>query len=323
MNHLRFILLLCLLGACITAWARLPAPPAQPTSGPGSNDYFSRGTVYSRYHEQNVTYWIITPDDPKPERAPVAVFFPNAGEADTGVYRGWLEHLARRGFIVIYLVLSDKAGQDPGETANDLLATIDSAKQHLPQITTTKAAWDMLMFIGQGSGGVIAYNLACDDGIKHSAALKALFIVQPCRESLGLRQELTELADASKLPAECCTILITGADDDPTRDNDTRLLSQSLAIKLPPERFGSITIRSDRHGNPPLVADSWLAYAKPGDHGRQRIDALDWLGVWKLADMLADSAFTQGKVIIRDEDLTMGKWSDGLAVNAMILNKLQ
>jgi hypothetical protein len=308
---------------CLPVWARLPAPPPQPATGPGGSDYFSRGTVYTHFVESPNVYWIITPDDPKPERAPIAIFIPDVGETSPGAYRGWLEHLVRRGFIVIFTAPSDKTGQDDAGIAQDMLLLIESAKQHIPQITSTKAAWELLMFIGHGTGGVIAYNLACDDGIKNSASPKALFIVQPYRETSGIRQELTKLADAANLPAGCSTVLITGADDDPTRDNDTRLLSQSLATRLPAERFASITIRSDRHGNPPLVADSWLAFAKPGDHGRQRMDALDWLGVWKLADMLADSAFSQDKVAISDEDLSMGKWSDGLPVNAMVMNKPQ
>jgi len=323
MNLMRLILIFCLLAACMTAWARLPAPPQQPANGPGGSDYFSRGTVYTRYSEQNIVYWIVTPDDPKPERAPIAIFYPNIGEADPSVYRGWLDHLVRRGFIAIYAVLPDQSRQAPEEISQNVLTVIESAKKHLAQITTTAPAWELLLFIGHGSGGLVAYNLACDSVIRQSASPKALFIVQPYREISGIRREAMTPVDVSNLPTGCSIMLITGADDDPARDDDARQIGQMLAARLPSDRFASVTIRSDRHGNPPLVADHYMGYAKLGDRGRLRIDTLDWLGLWKLSDRLADSAFSEGKITITDEDLKMGSWSDGLMVNTMVLNKLK
>ncbi len=66
-----------------------------------------------------------------------------------------------------------------------------------------------------------------------------------------------------------------------------------------------------------------MAYAKLGDRGRLRMDALDWLGIWKMADLLADRAFSEGKITISDDDLRMGTWSDGLMVNRMVSNRLK
>jgi surfactin synthase thioesterase subunit len=305
----------------MNAWARLPSPPQQPTNGPGSSDYLSRGTIYSRYTEQDIVYWIIIPDDPKPERAPVAVFFPDAGESDPGVYRGWLDHLTRRGFIVLYPVLPAQTGAESRDFAQNIKVVIDSAKQHLSQITTTTAAWNLLLFIGHGVGGVNAYNLACDEEIKTSTPPRALYIVQPYRETSGIRREPVELADAAKLAPGCSIILLSGADEDTASDADTREIGQILAAGLSSDHFASITIRSDRHGNPPLLADHYMAYAKLGDRGRLRIDTLDWIGIWKMADLLADRAFSEGKIVISDDELNMGKWSDALLVNTMVLNK--
>ena len=323
MNRTCILLMLCLLVACMTAWARLPSPPQQPVNGPGASDYFSRGTIYNRFNEPGIIYWIITPDDPKPERAPIAIFVPNAGEADPGIYRGWLDHLVRRGFIVLYPVLPAQSGAEFSEVVLSVTTMVDSAKSHLAQITTTAVVWDLLLFIGQGTGGVTAYNLACDNGLKQLVTPKALFIVQPYRETTGIRREPAELADATRLAPGCSIILLTGADDDTASDADARQIGQMLAAALPPDRFASITIRSDRHGNPQLVADHYMGYAKLGDRGRLRIDSLDWFGSWKLADILADRAFCEGKISITDDDLIMGKWSDGLLVNTMVLNKLR
>jgi hypothetical protein len=319
----RFVLIICLLTICLTTWARPPSPPQQPTSGPGGSDYFSRGTVYTRYNEQNIVYWIITPDDPKPERAPIAIFCPDAGEADPGAYRGWIDHLVRRGFIVIYPVLPQQTGEDLAGIAQSMQTMIESAKSHIPQITTSTPVWELLLFIGHRTGGVIAYNLACDTGIKQSAPPKALLIVQPYRVTSGIRRETMPIADASQLSPGCTVMLLTGADDDSASDSDARLFGQILAAGIPSDCFCSITIRSDHHGNPPLVADHYMALAKLGDRGRLRVDALDWFGVWKMADLLADRAFSEGKIFTSDEDLRMGNWSDGLMANTMVLNRLK
>jgi len=319
---MRLYWVLSLLLACGWVIARPPTPPTQPEHGPGGSDYYSRGTIYTKYQDKNLTFWIVIPENPQPEKAPVAIFFPDADQTDFQSYKGWIEHLVRRGFVVVYLVFPHQQDESLSELMSMSSQSIKTVQDLLGQTVNMDIVWDLCIYIGHGTGGMIAYDFACTK--EQDAALhpKGLLIVQPYQQIPGSRQKPLELASATSLTRDCSVLMITGSDDDIARDDDARMIFQTLASQLPRDRFQFITVRSDHHGNPPLIADHYFPLAKPGDRSKMRIDALDWLGLWKLTDRLTDSAFVGKPLNLTDEDLFLSKWSDGLPVNPMIWNKL-
>ena len=48
------------------------------------------------------SYWIFEPADPKPAIAPVVVFHHGWLAVNPGIYGAWIDHLTRRGAIVVY-----------------------------------------------------------------------------------------------------------------------------------------------------------------------------------------------------------------------------
>src|SRR5580704_3820672 len=49
-------------------------PPTQPEKGPGGKEYAHKAAKQSCYGEGDTQYWIIEPDQPAPDKAPVVIF---------------------------------------------------------------------------------------------------------------------------------------------------------------------------------------------------------------------------------------------------------
>jgi hypothetical protein len=121
--------------------------------------------------------------------------------------------------------------------------------------------------------------------------------------------------------------------------DDTGKMIFANLTQIPPEKKNYITLVSDEHGEPPLIASHMVPIAfqmidadaeeNKGllrDLIRQRMeqkppDALAYYGLWKLFDGLTDAAF-YGKNIKyalgnTPEQRYMGKWSDGTPVREL------
>ena len=77
-------------------------PPSQPQTGPGGKQYLHTGVIKNRYGTGGQEYWIFEPDSPKPRTAPVIVFLHGWGGMNPLYYGAWVDHLVKRGNIVIY-----------------------------------------------------------------------------------------------------------------------------------------------------------------------------------------------------------------------------
>ena len=77
-------------------------PPSQPQTGPGGKQYVHASVTKNRYGKGGQEYWIFEPDSPKPRTAPVIVFLHGWGGMNPLYYGAWVDHLVKRGNIVIY-----------------------------------------------------------------------------------------------------------------------------------------------------------------------------------------------------------------------------
>jgi acetyl esterase/lipase len=96
------VLILLLFSAPILS-AQNATPPTQPASGPGGKQYSHSAVNKNRYGKGGQEYWIFEPDAPKPAAAaPVVVFLHGWGGMNPLYYGAWIDHLVKRGNIVIY-----------------------------------------------------------------------------------------------------------------------------------------------------------------------------------------------------------------------------
>lgn len=94
-------LLLCGLQAR-GAQAGPAAPPQQPLDGPGGSHLAHADLRQWHGGEQGSEYWLFTPAAPVPALVPLVVFVHGWSLMQPDLYRAWIEHIVRRGAIVLY-----------------------------------------------------------------------------------------------------------------------------------------------------------------------------------------------------------------------------
>ena len=343
-----FSLALVLLSFSI-AWSQGVTPPAQPSSGPGGSQYSHASVTRNRYGKGGQEYWIYEPDSPKPRTAPVVVLLHGWGGMNPLYYGAWIDHLVKRGNIVIYPryqagLLTPIKDFTPNTVAavKDALARLQSEKGHVSPELNKFAA------VGHSMGGLLAANLAALAVESKLPRVRAVMSVEP-----GITESPINfaLADLKKIPADTLLLALAGDQDSLVRDTDAkRIYYESTRVSAANKDF--ITLVSDTHGTPALLAShrAPTALDKSYDSGEglsgapagtsdpigdapqvkrrvrpetMMVNALDYYGTWKLFDALCDAAFTgrnrEYALGNTPQQRFMGLWSDGAAVKELIV----
>jgi pimeloyl-ACP methyl ester carboxylesterase len=322
-------------------------PPAQPSSGPGGKQYVHAKVTKNRYGKGGLEYWIFEPDTPRPRTAPVIIFLHGWGGMNPLYYGAWVDHLVRRGNIVVY----PRYQYSLLTPIKDFLPnTLSAVKDAVHRLETERghvtADFTKFATVGHSLGGVLAANVAALASESDLPRVRAVMAVEP-----GITEPPINvpLADLKKIPADTLLLAIAGDQDGLVRDADAkRIYYESTRVSEQNKDF--ITLVSDSHGQPTLDASHRAPTAMNKDYdsgegaggapagtsdpiGNARavsrrvrtetmlVNALDYYGTWKLFDGLIDAAFN-GKN--RDYALGntpqqrfMGLWSDGVPVKEL------
>jgi pimeloyl-ACP methyl ester carboxylesterase len=344
----RAILSLALVLLSFTiAWSQVVTPPSQPATGPGGAQYSHTGVIKNHYGKGGQEYWIFEPDSPKPRSAPVIVFMHGWGGMNPLFYGAWIDHLVKRGNIVIYpryqaTLLTPLREFTPNTIAavKDAIERLQTEKGHVTPELNKFAA------VGHSMGGLLVANLAALAAESKLPRVRAVMSVEP-----GITESPInfELADLKKLPADTLLLALAGDQDTLVRDTDAKRIYYE-STRIPAANKDFITLVSDTHGAPSLIAShrAPTAMDKSYDSGEglggapagtsdpigdapqvkrrvrpetMQINALDYYGTWKLFDALCDAAFT-GKnreyaLGNTPQQRFMGRWSDGVPVKEL------
>lgn len=308
-----------------------PSPPAQPTTGAGSADYAFDAVVASRYGEEPDGFWLFEPANieagtqtPSREPVPVIVFLHGFSALDPVTYRGWIDHLVRRGAVVIYPDWQKLSIFElkPDEYLGNAVFAIREAFRILEEPGHAAIDPERFAVTGHSVGGVLAVGIAAEAEAWRLPAVKAVLSVEPggCAGcGGGVEQFQTPFADLSLIPDSTKLIVVTGADDSAVGDAGARLIWDATA-QIPNEHRDYVVVPSDDHGQPELRADHFMP--QTGSIGGET-DALDWYGLWKVFDLQLGCAF--GQVACDDAmngsagQRSMGAWSDGVPVAELIV----
>ena len=332
-----------------------PAPPPQPETGPGGKDYAHAGVRVRSGGEGAGQYWIFEPQDPTPYQAPVVVFLHGWGAMLPDAYLGWIDHIVRKGRIVIFPRYQSSLATPPATMTDHAMRAIQDALRDLRQGGGVRPELDRFALVGHSLGGVIAANLAARAGADGSVPVPAaLMVVQPGDPPLtrlgGSLRQPSIMEDYGLIPRQTLMLVVVGDEDGTVGEETARILFQRAGVAAPNKNY--VVLHSDRHGSPPLVADHvapaalrpstqstvpavsspWvqgmalrlyeLLTGQPDIDGRvQAPDALDFYGFWKLLDALTDAAwyYRHREVALGDtpQQRYMGVWSDGVPVREM------
>jgi pimeloyl-ACP methyl ester carboxylesterase len=323
-----------------------PSPPSQPNSGPGGKQYAHASVKKNRYGSGGSEYWIFEPQAPSPRSSPLIIFLHGWGGMNPLYYGAWLDHLVRRGNIVVYpryqaSLLTPIKDFTPNtiQAIKDAIARLQTEPGHV-QPDLSKFA-----VVGHSVGGLLTANVAALASESGLPRVRAAMSVEPGITSPPIN---IPLADLKKIPSETFLLAVAGDEDTLVGDTDAkRIYLESTRVSAANKDF--ITLVTDSHGTPTLQAShrAPTALDKSYDNGegtvrgiRDRtsrqgggqqtsrdplestvINALDFYGTWKLFDGLCDASF-YGKnreyaLGNTPQQRFMGVWSDGVPVKEL------
>lgn len=316
-----------LLLFCAPTWAENP-PEARPKPGPVVDvappaAAGGAGVRFARHGEGSRSYWLFEPEQ-SAGNLPVVVFLHGWQAMNPGVYGAWIDHLVRAGHIVIFPRYqvdwsTDATRFQPNAEAAiaDGLDVLRNGPGH------ARPDLERFALIGHSAGGNLAALIAATTAESGLPRPRAVVAVTP-GEVKPLREP-----KLSGIPAETLLVVIAAEGDRIVGDHRARRIFAE-ATTVPRDRKLYVLFRTDRHGEPPLVADHVAPTAGlvrfdsmegPGrafQFERALVDALDVAGFWRIADVTLAAAFagrtlaqsTADGALWRD----MGRWSDGRPV---------
>jgi len=281
-----------------------PSGPAQPATGPGSAWCAHQAVMHNSYGDGDTQYWLFEPDTPRPRSAPVVVFLHGWSAMQPQAYLAWIEHIVKRGSIVIYPRYQASLRSSPesftANTVTAVLAAFTELERPGAHVLPDRA---QVTCVGHSFGGLLAANLAALSGSDSLPPIRAVMAVEPG----GGRNRVYQ--DYATIPSGTLLLCIAGEDDHIAgAELAKRIIREATAVAASDKDY--ILMRSDHHGDPALVANHFAPAARTG--------CGCWFGLWKWFDALQAAADRQ-----QDRDAAlgstarqrfMGTWSDGQAV---------
>ena len=270
------------------------------------------------------SYWLFEPAEPTPETAPVVVFNHGWFAVNPGVYGAWIEHLVRKGRIVIAPRYQRDWSTPP---ANFLPNGLTAVRDALDVLSTSPAHVrpdrSKFAIMGHSAGGNLAAQMAAVAAEADLPIPRAVISIFP-GEVLPSRKP-----DLANVPASTLLVVLAGEKDVVVGDQRARqIFAETTSVPLDRKKF--ILYRSDLRGNPHFRADhlaptgAQVAFDTkdgllPGTQMAQaEVNAFDTIGFWRIADLTIEAAFA-GKTLDEATDKGeafrhLGFWSDGRPV---------
>ena len=293
--------------------AATPAtPPTQPATGPGGMDYAYDRVVVTEHGEGAGGYVLFEPADPHgggtpvtPAPVPIVLFLSACCETDDlndvtdngAPWRAWIDHLTRRGAVVVFPRF------DPHDPMTGVATAVRSALMELEGSGHPPTDPTRFVAVGHSFGAALVVQYAT---IAADRGLPVPVVLMPTAPGEGG----DPLGATAEVPATTRLVVVVPEDD---HQEMGREIWAGLA-QIPADRKDFVEVRSDDHGTPPLIAD----HPMPATGLFGTLDALDWYGTWKLLDALMacvfDGTWCEYALGNTPEQRFMGSWSDGIPV---------
>jgi Cutinase len=290
-----------------------PTPPLQPSDGPGGSNYSHNGIRQSRYGWGSHQFWIFEPTDPTPSSAPLIVFNHGWSAFYPYYYKAWIEHLVKRGNIVVYpryqygLIIGVRDATQHAIVSTRLAILLLQYGNHVrPEL-------DHFAIVGHSLGGGITAEMAALAQDNKLPIPRAVMPVQPFINNVSMME------DFHNIPASTLLLVIVGENDTIAGNSSGKTIFYT-SDQIPLDKKDFIVQRTDKHGSPPLIADHFAPVCIPNSSG---VNAMDYYSTWKLFDALTDYAFygiEQNYCLGNTpEQRFMGNWSDGIPVKELVI----
>ncbi|HZW52314.1 MAG TPA: alpha/beta hydrolase [Rudaea sp.] len=179
-SPLRPILFVVLLAATALAHAVAPTPPVQPAHGPGGAGYAHAQVLAREVKSGAQGWWLFVPSSPKPASAPIVVFCHGWGALDPKGYRAWIDHIVRRGNIVIWPNYQASLLTPGGDFLPNAIVGIRAALADLENGSAGICPeLDHVAIVGHSAGGVLSAQIAAAAARNDLPVFRAVVPVEP------------------------------------------------------------------------------------------------------------------------------------------------
>jgi dienelactone hydrolase len=285
-------------------------PPPQPASGPGGSDYPHAGYAVVHEGSGNYEYWMYEPRDPQPSSAPLVVFNHGWLAMDPVYYQAWLDHLVKKGNIVIYPRYQEGWQTPPSTITDNAITAVHNALDYLQSHPEdTQPQLDKFAILGHSYGGVVTVNMANRWQSEGLPQPRAIMPTEPYSEAID--------STLTGIPSTVLMNCHVGQDDTVVGRAGCDLIWNRTS-HIPVANKDYVWMFTDTYGDPDLLADH-MAPVTGGGYGW--VDATDYYAYWKTFDGLRNCAFygTDCSYGLGDtqKHRYMGLWSDDQPVTEL------
>jgi hypothetical protein len=314
-----------------------PRPPEQPRSGFGGADYVT-AQVRKQYVERNGTsFFIFEPvasEAPLSRPAPLVIFFPGWECTNPASYGGWLDHLARRGCVVVWAEYQATKMTATRHFMANAMASAHEAVGWLSERKDLSVELDRAVVFGHSTGGILAANYAVLAKSGGAPFPKAVFAVHPGTKWVRISDKYIPLENMAEIPPDMLLVVLQGDGDWMAMQRDGREIVAN-ATNTPRERKRLVVLPGDSHGRPKVQSGHFACFAQDNAYDadaikngvqvspserKTDIGPEDYLVYWRILDaLIAAPAGCSLKEALGDEPtaLDLGSWSDGTPVRRL------
>jgi dienelactone hydrolase len=228
-------------------------PPAQPKSGPGGAENAGAEVVKRAVGTQSAySYAYYTAGKPETPR-PVVVFLHGWGATNPMVYGGWIDHLARRGYLVLFPAFQEVGRTRPVDATARAAARVKAALAALQSDPDARPDTTRVAILGHSAGAGVAANLAAIAKTNDLPVPKLVFLMMPGGIASDEKSRGIQLADLAQIDAGTDMIAMVGDRESAASERVSRRILRA-ASEVPPSRKLFMRAGSDDHGFPTLSA---------------------------------------------------------------------
>lgn len=303
---------------------------SQPANGPGGHNYIFDSVKVTDRATTAEGFVLFEPislsSGEGPEVAPVVVFMHGYGAYNPAVYGKWIDHLVKKGNIVIFPryqrnLFSPTPDEFIANTIKGIRGALDTLCNGSHLVPDTSG----FTMVGHSFGGAIIANMLADWNDFKVPMPKGVFLASP-----GTGPFKFPLESYKEIPADI-KLLIMVSDGDKTVGDEFGILVFETATQTAQRNL--LRQVEDDYGYPEITHghnESYSVHEKfdNGDHGfswqrakYSTYDPIDYYGYWKLMDALNDCV-RSGKNCHyafgdTEEQRYLGEWSDGTPITPL------
>lgn len=247
---------------CATAAAGIAlaatAPP-QPAKGPGGADYVHKDVVKRAVGQAGRQSFVFHGTGGGSDKRPVVIFLHAWGATNPAIYGGWIEHLARRGALVIFPRFQEVNRTRPPAAMPGMIASLTEAFAQLATDADARPDLSRVVVVGHLAGAAMAANYAATAADEKLPVPRLIFALTPGGIASDAKSRGILLSDLSKVDAATLLVTMIGDREHLPSDRAARRLHRETT-QIPGNRKIFMRILSDDHGFPSLSA----TLASPG-----------------------------------------------------------